>query len=219
MRVPQVDPSAWVQPAESAFLFAEFYQLYIFIFFDIKFVLLQNATAMTSHSESSSSDPGETNENTYQLGLFSQRAKNECIASYCGLVRAKTEMRCGTFYPRLKGLFPGEPDVADIIVLSKRVGEQTIKLKELNLSEIEVSELKVVKTSGKIDRKPIKENGKRIYVDDDYEEESGQQLLMQLPEDVEISLEYSTALELVFMRVGEHIRLCALIINNTEILG
>jgi hypothetical protein len=42
---------------------------------------------------------------------------------------------------------------------------------------------------------------------------------MQLPENVEISLEYSTSLELVFMRVQQHIKLCALIINNTEVLN
>jgi hypothetical protein len=174
---------------------------------------------MSSHSESSLNDPGESDENTYQLGLFSFRASNECIASYTGSVKAKTELRFGTYYPRLKGLFPGEPEVSDIITLSKRVGDQFIKIKELNLSEIEVSELKIVKTSGKIDKKPVKENGKRVYVDDDYEEETGAQILMQLPENVEISLEYSTSLELVFMRVQQHIKLCALIINNTEVLN
>jgi hypothetical protein len=129
------------------------------------------------------------------------------------------ELKLCTYYPRLKDLYLDEPLQADIIVLKKKVDEQLVKVKEINLSEIEVSELKIIKTNGKPDKKPLKENGKRGYVDDDYEEETGADILMQLPENVEISLEYSTSLELVFMRSGQTIRLQSLVINNTEILN
>lgn len=153
------------------------------------------------------------------MGLFSTRCKNECIASYTGVAKAKMELKLCTYYPRLKDLFLDEPLKADIIVLKKKVAGQLVKVKELNLSEIEVSELKIIKSNGKPDKKPLKENGKRGYVDDDYQEETGMETLLQLPENVEISLEYSTSLELVFMRSGQTIRLHSLVINNTEILN
>jgi hypothetical protein len=173
---------------------------------------------MSSHSSSSTDDQAETK--TYKLGLFSSRLRDKCIASYVGGVKAKTEIRVGgAYYPRLKGLFPLDPSVGDIIALKKDVDGELIQLKSLNLSEIELSELKVVKTSGKPDKRPVKEKGKRGHADDDYEEETGEQILMQLPENVEISLEYSSSLELVFMRNGRTICLHSLVINNTDVLN
>jgi len=170
---------------------------------------------MSSHSESSGNEPEPVDEKTYQLGLFSSRLK-EYVVVYTGLVKAKTELKLTPYYPRLKGLFPGEPKLADVLVLKALEDGQEKTLKALNLSEVEISELKVVKLNSK---SSPKDGPKRNKADDDYREETGLEILAQLPENVEISLEYSTSLELVFVRSGETIRLHSLIINNTEVLN
>jgi len=169
---------------------------------------------MSSHSESSGNEPVEADEKTYQLGLFSSRLKGY-VAVYVGMVKAKTELQLVTYYPRLKGYFPGDPELADILTLKKMDDSGEKSLKEINLSEVEISELKVVKPN-----KASPSSGpKRSKADDDYHEETGLEILAQLPEDIEISLEYSTSLELIFVRTGQAVRLHALIINNTEILN
>lgn len=169
---------------------------------------------MSSHSSGNELDSSD--EKTYHLGLFSPRLK-AFVGTHTGLVKAKTEIQLTEYYPRLKGLFPGDAKLPDVVILKKLDAGQATALKEINLSEVEVSELKVVK----INTKPStgKPGAKRVKVDDDYYEETGIEIVRQLPENVEISLEYSTSLELVFIRSGDAIRLHALIINNTEILN
>lgn len=126
-------------------------------------------------------------------------------------------MRLCTYYPRLKGLFPGEPD-PDVLVLSKWEANQVVKLKEIDVSELELSELKSVKLSGKLDKRPSKGGGKRGCVDEDYREPTKEETLLDIDEDVEILREYSASLDLVFVRSGSEILLTALVINNVEIL-
>lgn len=162
---------------------------------------------MTSTSDSSSEEVGKT----YYLGLFSQRCNGFIGAKEAAFV-VKIEIPVERYYPRLKNIYPGEVD-EDIIVLSKIVeGTSLIELKRINLSEIELADLRVIK------QKDIGKLSKKKH-DDDYEDETGAQIMSQLPSDVEIVLEYSSSLELVFVKQENHILLRTVIVTNSDILA
>lgn len=163
---------------------------------------------MTSTSSSSSENEGKT----YHLGLFSARLKG-CIGVAKSTFAVKLEIPVKQYYPALKNIFPGDPEIEDIVTLSKipETGPP-IPLKTINLSEIEVAELRIIK------QKDFDKASKRKH-DADYEEETGAQIIARLPEDVEIALEYSTSLDLIFVKHAEHVMLRTVVITNADILA
>jgi hypothetical protein len=164
---------------------------------------------MTSTSESSSV---AINNKTYNLGLFSARLKG-CIGLVKARFEVKLEIPVELYFPRLKNLFPGDPELEDIVTLSKipETGEP-IPLKSINFSEIEVAELRIIK------QKDIGKPSKRKQ-DADYEEETGAQIVAKLPVDTEIALEYSSSLDLIFVKTNGHIVLRTVVVTNSDILA